>query len=85
MCQLGDGAGQTDSKTKIVGGDTIAGQIASFIDTLHLSYKEVFEELPYLLLLLMNADKPRPVYGEEKEAEVKMVSGKDMLKVKRGG
>ncbi|WP_199851495.1 hypothetical protein [Parabacteroides pacaensis] len=56
------------------------------MDSLHLSFREVYEELPYLLLLLMSADKPRPVYGEkEDEAVVKKVSGREMLKMKKGG
>lgn len=56
--------------------------MASFVDNLHLSYREVYEEIPYLLLLLMSADKPRPVYGESEEVEVKKVSGREMMKMK---
>lgn len=82
MCQLGDGAGQTDSKTKVVGGETIAGSIASFMENLHLSYREVYEEIPYLLLLLMMADKPRAVYKDKDKPEVKKISGKEMIKMK---
>lgn len=85
MCQLGNGAGQSDSKTKVVGGDSIAGQIVSFMENLHLSYREVYEELPYILLLAMSADKPRVEYGEKDEVEVKKVSGKELLKQKKGG
>lgn len=84
MCRLSDGAGKDDSKNKIVGGETITGQIASFIENLNLSYKEVYEELPYLLLVLMMADKPRTVYGDEEKTEVKKMSGKELLKQKRG-
>lgn len=36
------------------------------MENLNLSYREVYEDLPYLLLLLMSADKPRAVY-EDKE------------------
>lgn len=43
------------------------GQIASFIDGLHLSYKEVFEVIPYRTLLVMQKDKLRAVYGEVME------------------
>lgn len=83
MCQLGNGAGESDSKTKVVGGETIAGSIASFMENLHLSYREVFEEIPYLLLLLMMADKPRAVYENEDQAEVKKMSGKELLRKKK--
>lgn len=58
------------------------------MENLHLSYKEVYdkevyEELPYLLLLLMIDDKPRGVYNEEK-IEVKKMSGKDLMRQKMG-
>ncbi len=82
---VSDGTGANDNKTKVVGGNTIAGQIASFMDFLQLSFREVYEELPYLLLLLMSADKPQPVYGEkEDEAVVKKMSGKELMRQKRG-
>lgn len=82
MCQLGNGAGKSDSETKITGGDSIAGQIVSFMENLHLSYGEVFEELPYILLLVMSADKLRVVY--DKEDEIEMVSGRELMEQKRG-
>lgn len=50
-----------------------------------MTYREVYEELPYLLLVLMNADKPVVVAKDGSEPEIKTVSGKDMLKTKRGG
>ena len=53
------------------------------MENLHLSYKEVYEELPYLLLLLMIDDKLRGVYNEEK-IEVKKMSGKDLMRQKMG-
>ena len=52
------------------------------MENLHLSYREVYEDLPYLLLLLMSADKPRAVY--EDKVEVKKMSGKDLMRQKRG-
>jgi len=55
------------------------------MENLHLSYREVYEELPYLLLLLMMADKPRAVYEREYQAEIKKMSGKDLMRQKRGG
>lgn len=55
------------------------------MENLHLSYKEVYEELSYLLLVLMMADKPRTLYGDEEKTEVKKMSGKELLKQKIGG
>jgi hypothetical protein len=54
------------------------------MENLHLSYREVYEDLPYLLLLLMSADKPRAVYEDKEKAEVKKMSGKDLMRQKRG-
>ena len=39
------------------------GQIATFMDSLHLSYKEVYEEIPYRNLVIMSKDKLHVVYG----------------------
>ena len=50
------------------------GQMASFIENLHLTYKEVSEVIPYRNLILMQRDKLHVVYGEL----VKKTSGKDM-------
>lgn len=42
--------------------------------------------IPYQNLVMMNADKLRVSYGdEEKEPEVEKMSGKEMMKQKRGG
>lgn len=40
------------------------GQISSFMDSLHLSYKEVFEFIPYRNLVMMQADKQREATGD---------------------
>ena len=40
------------------------GQIATFMDSLHLTYKEVVEVIPYRNLLLMNKDKQRVTYND---------------------
>lgn len=49
------------------------GQIATFMDSLHLSWHEVVEELPYRTLLVMSRDKLRiatgKVYREMTEEE----------------
>lgn len=53
-----------DSKTETIGNDTLFGQIASFMDNLHLPYAEVWDGIPYRNLLLMSKDKLRVAYGE---------------------
>ena len=53
----------------------ICRQIAHLIDTLHLSYTEVFEIIPYRNLLMMQRDKLRAVYGGQK---VNRISGKEL-------
>ena len=52
------------------------------MENLNLSYREVYEDLPYLLLLLMSADKPRAVYEDKEKTEVKKMSGKDLMRQK---
>ena len=88
---------ETDTKNAIVKGNkTIIGQVATFMENLHLNRKEVFEEIPYIGLLLMSADKLRVEYppkeGEEGEegkdvvvSERKVISGKELLKRRRNG
>lgn len=49
------------------------GQIATFVESLHLTYDEVVNKIPYRNLLLMSRDKMRvatgKVYREMTEAE----------------
>ena len=40
------------------------GQIATFMDSLHLTYDEVLNKIPYRNLLIMAKDKLHVVYGE---------------------
>ena len=56
------------------GNDTLLGQVASFMDTLHLTYDEVVYKIPYRNLLLMQKDKLHVVYG----TKVNKVKGRDM-------
>nr|DAI70930.1 MAG TPA: hypothetical protein [Caudoviricetes sp.] len=44
------------------------------VDTLHLSYTEVFEVIPYRNLLMMQRDKLHTVSGQK----VKKISGKEL-------
>ena len=63
----------------MIGNETMMGQMASFMENLHLSYKEVYEVIAYRNLVLMQKDKLHAVYGEQ----VKEKSGKEMMKRKR--
>ena len=40
------------------------GQIATFMDSLHLTYDEVLNQIPYRTLMVMSRDKLRVAYGE---------------------
>lgn len=40
------------------------GQVATFMENLHLSYAEVVEVFPYRYMLLMAKDKQHVAYGE---------------------
>ena len=40
------------------------GQIASFMENLHLTYREVLEEIPYRNLVIMQKDKLRTTTGD---------------------
>lgn len=75
MCQLDEERVNAGSKTETVGNTTFFGQIAHFIDTLHLSYTEVFDVIPYRNLLMMQRDKLHEVSGGQK---VKRISGKEL-------
>ena len=76
MCQLDEERVDADCKTETVGNTTFFGQIAHFIDTLHLTYTEVFEVIPYRNLLMMQRDKLHAVYGGRK---VERISGKELV------
>ena len=58
----------------MIGNDTLLGQIATLIETLHLSYEEVVYKIPYRNLLIMQKDRLHACIGDR----VKKVSGKDM-------
>lgn len=54
-----------------IGANSIFGAMGSLMDSLHLTYKEAFEVIPYPCLLMMNADKLRVLgAGEDKLVEV---------------
>ena len=43
---------------------TLIGQVATFIENLHLTYDEVVRGIPYRVLVLMLKDKQHTCYGE---------------------
>lgn len=43
------------------------GQIASFMESLHLSYDEVMYKIPYRNLVIMQKDKLHTAYGDVME------------------
>lgn len=61
---------KSDSKTEVIGNDCLLGQIATFQESLHLSYQEVLEEIPYRNLIIMQKDKLRTLYNSEKMVEM---------------
>lgn len=64
----------------MVGGQTLVGQIASFMDSLHLSYDEVVYKIPFRVLQLMVRDKPHEAFG----TVVKRISGREMAARRKG-
>jgi hypothetical protein len=70
---------QADSKSVTIGNACLIGQIATFIESLHLSYEEVIYKIPYRVLLIMQKDKVHTVYGQR----VRRVSGREMAARKR--
>jgi hypothetical protein len=80
-CNLDKSTGKDTAK--ILGNNSLIGQVATFMEQLHVSYKEATSELSFPLLLLMSIDKMRVDYGNgEAEPEVKKLSGKELMKMK---
>jgi hypothetical protein len=63
----------------MIGGRTLIGQIATFIDSLHLSYHEVMDMIPYRVLVIMSKDRMHEAYGEV----VHRISGKELAQQRR--
>ncbi|MGN1173163.1 MAG: hypothetical protein ACI4SO_05195 [Muribaculaceae bacterium] len=59
----------------MIGNTCLLGQIATFIEALGLSYREVVYEIPYRNLLIMSKDKSRPCYGKK----VVQTTGREMM------
>lgn len=74
---------KSEDKPESVGGNSILGTISTLIENLHLSYKEVFEIIPYPVMLMMNADKVRVLGINEKK--VTKISGKELAQRRKEG
>ena len=68
----------SDSKATAVGNDCLLGQIATFMDNLHLSYDDVVYKIPYRNLIIMQKDKLHAVYGDVRRE----VSDEEYFKLK---
>jgi len=70
-----------NGQTQTVGANSIFGALGLLMDSLHLSYKEAFETIPYPCLLMMNSDKLR-VLGPDEEVMVE-VTGKELARMRK--
>lgn len=61
---------KSDSKAEVIGNDCLLGQIATFQESLHLSYQEVLDGIPYRNLIIMQKDKLRTLHNSEKMVEM---------------
>lgn len=70
---------KSDSKAEVIGNDCLLGQIATFQESLNLTYSEVLDGIPYRNLIIMQKDKLRTLHNSEKMVEV---SDEDFFKEK---
>lgn len=61
---------KSDSKAEVIGNDCLLGQIATFQESLHLTYDEVVNKIPYRNLIIMQKDKMRTLIDSEVMYEV---------------
>ena len=61
---------KSDSKAEVIGNDCLFGQVATFQESLKLSYDEVLDKIPYRNLILMQKDKLRALHNSEKMVEM---------------
>lgn len=61
---------KSDSKAEVIGNDCLLGQIATFQESLNLTYHEVLDGIPYRNLIIMQKDKLRSLYDSEKMVEM---------------
>lgn len=67
---FGEECRKSDSKAEVIGNDCLLGQIATFQESLHLTYDEVLDKIPYRNLIIMQKDKLRTLYNSEKMVEM---------------
>lgn len=61
---------KSDSKAEVIGNDCLLGQIATFQESLNLTYDEVLDRIPYRNLIIMQKDKLRTLSNSEKMVEM---------------
>ena len=64
LCRLSRERGKNGGDTKVIGNETMMGQIATFMETLKLTYNEIVYRIPYRNLLLMQKDILHQVTGD---------------------
>lgn len=72
---------RSESTAVSIGANTIYGSVISLMESLHLSYHEVFEDIPYPVMLVMSADKLQVLSPSEKL--VQNSTGKEMAERRR--
>ena len=56
------------------------GQVATFMENLHLTYNEVMDEIPYRNLIIMQRDKLHAVHGDKiQEVSARSIAGKKKM------
>lgn len=70
MCHFSEVRRRDGGKTEVIGNDTMLGQIATIMENLHMTYREVTETIPYRTLIIMQKDKLSVVYDGEVMKEV---------------
>lgn len=53
------------------------GQVATFMEALHLTYDEVWDKIPYRNMLVMTKDK---MHSADKDDVITKTSGKEAMK-----
>lgn len=72
---------RSESTAVTVGANTLYGAVISLMESLHLSYSEAFEKIPYPQMLIMSADRLRALSPSEKV--ITQSSGKEMAARRR--
>lgn len=61
------------------GGETIVGRMAMYMEDLHLTFHDVYEVIPYPLLVVMSSDKPRRTSNDGEKVNRITMSGREMM------